>query len=531
MFSLFDATATAFRKQLKRTSDRHSWIRHTNWPAVILVLVALAFALWRLDAAPPLFWDEGWTLMVARTWVERGFYGRLLSGQPTAVGLSAAPPVVASVALSFRLLGIGVWQGRLVIVLYAMGALWLLYWLARRLYNRRIATASLAFVLFVIPLLPYLHPLHLGRMVMAEMPMLFFLLAGYACFLLALHKSVWFMPLAVLCWGIGLYTKAQPRPFWFASLATTLCVMLFRRQWKAAILSGMGLIGSLQARQWLAQLWQSTLPRGAQRGYAIPGLVSASAVVLIPHVRLAALRLALIVGAWAMLGMAYAIWQMAGEVIRERSSSHPTRLALLTFAGSWMAWFVLLSSGWQRYLTPALFVGSIFAAQTLYDWTGGFDWRATVKRAATTLRHRRFRGEGLRALLAVMLVAWTIPSSAYSLLLAGMPVADTSVYQAAEYLNTQTAPDALIESYSSELLFLLDRPYHFPPDELNVPVIEALTWQKVVPVGYDPLTADPDYLVVNWDFATWIVYAQAVKSDAFRSLARFGPYEIYERVR
>jgi hypothetical protein len=42
---------------------------------------------------------------------------------------------------------------------------------------------------------------------------------------------------------------------------------------------------------------------------------------------------------------------------------------------------------------------------------------------------------------------------------------------------------------------------------------------------------DPDYLVVNWDYAAWIVYAEAVKGDAFRSLARFGPYEIYERVR
>jgi hypothetical protein len=62
-------------------------------------------------------------------------------------------------------------------------------------------------------------------------------------------------------------------------------------------------------------------------------------------------------------------------------------------------------------------------------------------------------------------------------------------------------------------------------------LIEALTSGRLVPTEYDPLPADPDYLVLNWDFVSQIVYVHALRSGAFRSLRAFGPYEVYERVR
>jgi hypothetical protein len=147
------------------------------------------------------------------------------------------------------------------------------------------------------------------------------------------------------------------------------------------------------------------------------------------------------------------------------------------------------------------------------------------------MRPGHLRGEGLRAVLAILILAWTVAGTAFSFVLSGFPKVDTSVQQAADFLNAETRPDALIEASSYELFFLLDRPYHYPPDEVNVPVIQALTWQRRVPIEYDPLSADPDYLVVNWDFISSIVYEKVLRSDAFRSLRSFGPYEIYERVR
>jgi hypothetical protein len=479
-----------------------------------------------------MFWDEGWTLMVARTWVERGVYGRLLDGQPVAPRLAAPFPVVASVAASFRLFGVGVWQGRLVVVTYTIAALLLLYFLARRLYDRRTATVTLALALFVIPSLPELHPLHLGRMVMAEMPMLFFLLLGYVLFLLSLQASLWFMPLSMLCWGIGLITKQQPLPFWTASLLIPLLIALLGRRWREGRLLLTSLIGSLAAMQLLPRLWSPWLVRGVASGMPItPGLISTSAVVLLLHIRLAAVRFALVVGAWAVLGIAYALGTMATGLRDDSSSIELVRWALLTLSGTWLAWYVFFSIGWHRYLMPPLFLSSVFFAQLLHDWTAGFDWRGTIKRAAGTLRARSFRGPGLRALLAIVLIAWIVPSSVFLSVVSGLPRVDTSVQQLAAYLNAHSLPDALIEGYTSELFFLLDRPYHYPPDEVNVRLIEAMAAGRPLPIDYDPLSADPDYLVINRDFPAWILYDEVARSDAFRLVRTYGSYELYERLR
>src|SRR5438552_11749930 len=105
----------------------------------LLALVLLLVGTIKLGSVPPLWWDEGWTLTAARTWVERGHYGPLLAGQPAPRGMEAAFSITAPIALSFRLLGVGVWQGRLVEVLFTLGTLALIYYLARRLYDRSVA--------------------------------------------------------------------------------------------------------------------------------------------------------------------------------------------------------------------------------------------------------------------------------------------------------------------------------------------------------------------------------------------------------
>jgi hypothetical protein len=176
-------------------------------------------------------------------------------------------------------------------------------------------------------------------------------------------------------------------------------------------------------------------------------------------------------------------------------------------------------------------VASVFQAAMLHDLTSGFDPRLTVQHGGGALRRLSFRGQGLRALLAVAIITWTAAGAAGTFVSSGLPEPEPSVQLAAEFLNTTTRADALIEASSHELFFLLDRPYHYPPDEVNLRVIEAMIQQQVLPTDYDPLAADPDYLVVNWAFPSWIVYNDIIKGSEFRSLRRFGPYQIYERVR
>ncbi|MBO9335483.1 MAG: hypothetical protein J7455_12265 [Roseiflexus sp.] len=105
--------------------------------------------LWNLEG-PEFWWDEGWTLSVASNVVERGHYGRLLDGQPAPGGLEASPVVTLPVALSFQILGVGLWQGRLVSLMCAAAALALMFVLAARLYDQRVAWGTSGALLLLL---------------------------------------------------------------------------------------------------------------------------------------------------------------------------------------------------------------------------------------------------------------------------------------------------------------------------------------------------------------------------------------------
>ena len=211
---------------------------------VCLFFATLLLSMLQLEGAPPLWWDEGWTLAVARNWVEQGHYGQLLNGQPAPPGLAAAFPVVAPVALSFRLFGVGIWQGRLPFALLTLATLALMYYLAYRLYNEPVALAAVFVVLFMSGA-ESLHPVVSGRQVLGEMTSLLFLLLGYACLLAGFSRGPVFALPCSISWGVALITKAQIPPFWLLSIVVPLLLTLVKRRWRAAILLGLCLLGSL----------------------------------------------------------------------------------------------------------------------------------------------------------------------------------------------------------------------------------------------------------------------------------------------
>src|SRR3989442_10837886 len=213
------------------------------------------------------------------------------------------------------------------------------YYLARLLYDRSVAVGTLM-ALLLLSTHPPLHPLFMGRTVLAEMPMLFYLLSGYVFFLLTFHKP-WFILFALFCWGVSLITKAQVLPFWTISLFLPLMIMLRRRDWKAAGLLAVSLGGSLLASRmllWLQQLLLQvhTLPNTPPHGvYDFTALVP-----LMPN-RLHALEITLVTGLPTLLSLFYAAW----KYIKNSLSVSPgevrevVRLALIFLTGSWFAWY------------------------------------------------------------------------------------------------------------------------------------------------------------------------------------------------
>jgi hypothetical protein len=108
---------------------------------------------------------------------------------------------------------------------------------------------------------------------------------------------------------------------------------------------------------------------------------------------------------------------------------------------------------------------------------------------------------------------------------------DDSIVQVADYLNTRTPPHSVVESYESELFFFLNRPYHYPPDPLHVDLLRRYLLNPGQPITYDPLTANPDYLVVGQLGRDWHVYDSTLNAGNFQLLDDFGRYKLYERKR
>src|SRR6185503_3970094 len=136
-------------------------------------------------------------------------------------------------------------------------------------------------------------------------------------------------------------------------------------------------------------------------------------------------------------------------------------------------------------------------------------------------------GTGTMAVLLLIIVPVTVN------LLRGVffdtrPAVPTRV---AEFLNTSTPPDALIETYESELFLLLDRRYHYPPDSVHVELNRRTFLHQDVPIPYDPLAANPDYLVVGEMSRLWQLYVAVIASGTFRRVKTFEGYDVYERVR
>ncbi|HXV83331.1 MAG TPA: hypothetical protein VEG60_26010 [Candidatus Binatia bacterium] len=502
-----------------------------QWSPVVLSLIVLFGLLFRLDSVPPLWWDEGWTLSIARNWLEHGHYGRLLAGEFVPAGLQAAPVVTATVSLSFHLFGVGVIQARMVGVLFTLAVLALMYTLSRRLYNRSIAWGTLLVLIFM-PGYIELLPIYVGRQVLGEIPALFFLLAGYASMLSVVCRPRLAVSLATLCWAIALSTKLQVVPFWVCSILIPLTMLMLRLDWKLSIVWAVPFIGALAGSRLVPRLWEFLLQSKTDIAAPISGLYEVTAVVGSIPSRLFALIVTVLFGIPTLLGLCYGLWLTLKDRDDLGEQVGMVRFSLLILSASWFAWFVLFSVGWIRYIFPATFIGSIFVSAMIYNLTNRFDVTFSVRRSLSVLQDLRLNTHNAAPLLVVILIAATVPRTAMAVYKTYIVNADTSVQEAAGFLNTRTKGDSLIETYDSELFFLLDRDYHYPPDRVHVNLIRrTFLYEEETRIDYDPLAADPEYLVIGPHSKQWRLYDQTVNTGAFRLVRSYSRYKIYERVR
>lgn len=499
-------------------------------PELCLALVWGTLLFYNLGGAPP-WWDEGWTMSVARNVLEYGFYGRLKLGALAPNGLEAAPPVVGMVALGMRLFGIGLWQARLLPTLCTAGALAAIYLLGRRLYGISVARGAMV-VLLLLVAPPYVHPLLIGRQVLGEMPMLLALLLGYLALRQTIARSPLWLLVAMPVFALAIRIKIQAMPFWAMSLLVPLVVCLILRRWREVVMFAAALGGSyLTLRYALTSLEGFILAGRTLPGEPITGLIEVVAKVTRPFNRLYTLQITL---TWLLpffIGLGMATWHWAHDARAQSADTDGLiRLALLVFCGSWWAWYLALSVGAPRYVFPAVMISGLYLSALLSDLTGGFAWQSALHDVAA-LGRVGLRRRNLDALLALVTLVCYIPATLLYLHYYYTAGFDNSAERVADYLNTATPPNALIETYESELHFFLQRPYHYPPDQLHVALIRRTSLHEVFPLDYDPLATNPDYVVIGPFGANNILYDEMLQSGKLRLVHHDGLYDVYVPVR
>ncbi len=501
---------------------------------IIFVSGALFLLIYHLNNWPAVWWDEGWTLDAARNWVETGHLGHNIDGLLVPPRIPVRFPIVVPIGISMKILGVGIWQGRLPGIIFTILALCLTYYLSLRIFNRKVAIASVVLLLFLSPF--NLNTIVIGRQVLAEMPMMFYLFAGYAFLLMALTgSSLWGLGAALL-FGVSIHAKLQVPPFWVISMVMAAwSAISYQQRRSLAIIGGVSAGSFLTAA--IILIIQNALMPGSFNDSSLINLLANSAVVVLSWpVRIYAL---INVGLYFIPQLLAFIWAghayiapLIRKSIRNASVS-PDQLnhriiavALWSLGASWFAWYLLLAMFWTRYLFPPYFIGCVFLAAYLGEISGNLSLKIFFQRAIGFILGRERTWKNIQATIMLLLISLTV----------GITVKSTQVFapssvdpiQASQYINKNIPSGSRVEMFESELLFLSPGVrFHVPSDRTSMQLVRKMNIDPSLSITYDPLETNPDFLIVGPYARVWHLYDEAITNGGFQLEADIGGYKIY----
>jgi len=505
-----------------------------------LFIFFLLVASVSLSLRVPVQWDEGWSLSVARNWVELGHYGRTLGNHVIDVGLAASLPVVAPVAVAFKVFGVGLWQARLSPFVFLVGTFFVFFLLSSRLYNRKVATVAVVFLAF-IGTHEYTNILVLGSQVMGEVPMLFFLLLGYFC--LSGRRITFFHAMsAVIFWNLALIAKAQLMPFFLAGIIVPFVACIHGKQLKQIAtfaLFAFTIVVSFFVIRFYHPIFLSALANESLPQMSLPQVSTEDYYEVFVFVRDLSVR----AESWGIV-LKYALVPLVvyllygrrllkevftSDALRKEYSLSLIKLSLFTVGASWLLWFVTLAMPWPRYLAIPILLSSIFAAALVDKWYGPNIVSNIFSQLFLLLDKKQRSAKNFAALLVIVLFLSIVFASSQRVFFIANSFSNKPLLEVTSYLNSTTPANSLIETYDSELLFLLDRPYHYPPDPVHMQLNRKVFLKQDVSIDYDPLSANPDFLVIGPWQTVWNLYSGVIDSQQFKLEKNVSGYKVYKR--
>jgi len=500
---------------------------------ILLTILLLFFAFFvNLDSLPRTWFDEGWVLSTARNWIEFGYYGKMRNAEPASGHmLNVGLPAIIPIALSFKIFGIGFWQGRLPSAISAIFCFILIFFLAERLYNKPVAIASI-FVLIFGTAICEIHPLFIGRLAMGEIYTVLFLTLGYF-FLSSPKKNYFHSFISGFFFALASAAKIQAAPFIITALLTPILIFIFIQKFKFAklffisILSFIGFLICLIA-------FQNVLQSSNNIEFNPNDLLSTTAMVFSKHSRLLSFRSFLIVAIPSLIAQlitAFDIWQLIKQKKLEKIKE-TVQLSISVFVLSWFLWYLFLSIGWTRYLFIPIFLSSITISSMIYNLTDGYHFFIMFKRAFALIKPSS-EIKDIKAYNFLLITIIIIPISILSfhnIYFLYINSSDTSPKEVSDFINDNTKKNALVETYEMELHFLLNRPYHYPPDQIQLDLNRKRFMKQIVSIYYDPIKNNPDYLIVGPMARMWGLYESEIIKENFKILKKIGPYSIFKKI-
>lgn len=489
-----------------------------GWIVIISIITTILLFI-NLSYAPRIWYDEGSHLHVPKTLIQDGVYadksaeGYRFYGPTIGIG----PSIMLPIAASFKLFGIGIAQGRAVIVLYGIIALFLFFLLARKSYG--LSMAALALTLLVSSrTFSQEGFIEYSRQVLGEVPGLTFMLAGLLSWQRTveqprLRESSMVWPCLTGLWfGLAMLTKNQFTLILVPAFGLVILAdkIYFRAgNWKTQFLPAMvamGCFGLLTILQYqflgAGTFWQTVQETRRAASGAIfvfnPGSSLKSLIYLMrPD----------LYGGLLLPGLAYAIWKL-----RLRDVGSLRDVLLISIIGIWLLWFVSASLGWPRYAFPAVALGALTTARLL-----GAIWNMLTRKGS----NYRYVVFAYIVLMISMPLYKTIMFVSHS---------DDSAQQFAQVINKEVPADASIATWEQELAVLTDHHYRYPPQSLLNDAVKHEWFGGPAPY-YNWMENPTDYVAIG-PFAQYTLIADDPSfKENYHLLTTVGPYELYQRIK
>ncbi|HEX9117229.1 MAG TPA: glycosyltransferase family 39 protein, partial [Anaerolineae bacterium] len=350
-------------------------VRSETFTLVLLVAAALFLAFYNLGLNPRPWNDEGAYLSLAKTLAKDGVYAvRTSAGYETFGAVqSVGPTLIVPIGLSFRLLGTGLVQGRLVTSSLLVLTLIAFYFCGRLLFGRRAAIFA-AFLLVASPASGYLA---YGRSALGDIPALGFFLTGWFLWVQGRRRQRnWLFVLAGLLVGAAMVTKSQYVLVGIPTLGLVAVLdLIYYRQRNFPSLVVVGAIAlACFAAFWAWQVayfgpatFQENAVKAAQLAAATKGLTGEAIKTLIGP----------------SSGYFYFYWGFAALLYAGLISSRRTKDAvpsafLWIFAILWLACYLVLFVPTTRYSLAAAAITALFVGKLAGDLLSGLSnsWRS-----------------------------------------------------------------------------------------------------------------------------------------------------------